>query len=393
MIGAGIGGLAAATALAQRGAAVRLLEQAAEIAEVGAGLQISPNGVAVLDALGLGEVARARSVASRAVHLIDGPSGRDVALLELTAEAPQAGRPRDFLLFHRADLQGLLLDGARAAGVTVETGRKVNRAAPGPDGVRLDFADAPSEEVAFAVGADGLHSVLRQAINPPEKPFFTGQVAWRALVPDLATRSGKAPREARVYMGPGRHLVAYPLRGGAMGEALVNIVAVEERDAWAEEGWFHRDAPDNLRAAFAGFCPEARDLLARVEQVYVWGLHRHSVALEWHRGRAAILGDAAHPTLPFMAQGAVMALEDAWVLADSLAALGLEDGPALYQARRRPRAARVIEAANRNARNYHLRAAPVRKLAHTGLRLLGQLAPGRLLGRYEWIYGHDVTRA
>ncbi len=384
VIGAGIGGLAAALALARRGALVRVLEQAPQIAEVGAGLQISPNGVAVLDALGLGEEARERSVASRAVRLIDGPSGRDVVRLDL-ARGAGAG---DFLLFHRADLQGLLLEAARAAGVGIETGRRVVRVEPGPRATRLELADERgerSEEAAFVVGADGLHSVLRRAINPPEKPFFTGQVAWRALV----AGDGSAAPEARVHMGPGRHLVTYPLRGGR----LINVVAVEEREAWAEEGWFHRDDPDNLRAAFAGFCPAVRDLLARVGEVHVWGLFRHEVALEWHRGRAAILGDAAHPTLPFMAQGAVMALEDAWVLADSLAALGLEDGPALYQARRRGRVARVIEAANRNARNYHLRAAPVRKLAHTGLRLLGQLAPGRLLGRYEWIYGHDVTRA
>ncbi len=381
VIGAGIGGLAAALAMARRGAAVRVLEQAGEIAEVGAGLQISPNGVAVLDALGVGQAARERSVSSRAVRLFDGPGGQQVALLDLAQDAPG----RDFLLFHRADLQGLLLEGARAAGVTVETGRRLIRAVPGAGATRLEFADGRSEEASFVVGADGLHSVLRQALNPPAEPFFTGQVAWRALVAD----DGSAAHEAQVHMGPGRHLVSYPLRQGR----LINIVAVEERDAWIAEGWFHRDDPDNLRAAFAGFSPAVQALLQRVRDVHVWGLHRHPVARHWHKGRAAILGDAAHPTLPFMAQGAVMALEDAWVLADSLAALGLDEGPALYQARRRPRAARVIEAANRNARNYHLRAAPVRKLAHTGLRLLGQLAPGRLLGRYEWIYGHDVTRA
>ncbi len=377
MIGAGIGGLAAALALAQRGARVRVLEQAPEIGEVGAGLQISPNGVVVLDALGLGEGARARAVASRAVRLIDGPSGREVARLDLSA--------RDFLLFHRADLQALLLEGARAAGVEIETGRKLIGVTLEGARPRLRFkGGAEEEEVGFVVGADGLHSQLRRAINPPEEPFFTGQVAWRALVED----DGSAPCEARVHMGPGRHLVAYPLRAGR----LINIVAVEEREAWAAEGWFHRDDPANLRAAFAGFGPEIQALLERVQQVHVWGLHRHSVALEWHRGRAAILGDAAHPTLPFMAQGAVMALEDAWVLADSLAALGLEDGAALYQARRRPRAARVIEAANRNARNYHLRALPTRLAAHTGLRLLSRFAPARLLARYEWIYAYDVTR-
>ncbi len=376
VIGAGIGGLAAAVALARRGAVVRVLEQAPEIGEVGAGLQISPNGVAVLDALGLGKAARARAVTSRAVRLIDGLAGRDVVRLDLAG--------RDFLLFHRADLQSLLLEAAQAAGVSIQTGRKLVAARPGAQATGLDFADGAREEVAFAVGADGLHSVLRQAINPPETPFFTGQVAWRALVPG----DGSAAPEARVFMGPGRHLVTYPLRGGR----LINLVAVEERREWAEEGWFHRDDPATLRAAFAGFAAPVRALLDQVEEVWLWGLYRHRVALEWHRGRAAILGDAAHPTLPFMAQGAVMALEDAWLLADSLAALGLSDGPALYQARRRPRAARIVEAANRNARNYHLRNPLVRGLAHTGLRLIGRTAPARLMGRYDWIYRHDVTR-
>ncbi len=377
--GGGIGGLAAALALARRGAQVRVLEQAPEIAEVGAGLQIGPNGVAVLDALGLGDVARARAVRSQGIRLHDGPSGRPVVALDLRTLAPD----RTFLLFHRADLQHLLLEGARAAGVQVECGRRVAQVAPGPDHTRLTFADGTTEDVNFLVGADGLHSVLRPALNPPQEPFFTGQVAWRALVP---ARGGEEP-VATVWMGPGRHLVTYPLRDGA----LINIVAVEERSAWADEGWFHRDDPDNLRAAFAGFAPPVRDLLAGIDEVFIWGLFRHEVALEWHRGRSALLGDAAHPTLPFMAQGAVMALEDAWVLADSLAALGLDDGPALYQARRRHRAARVVEAANKNARNYHLSGFS-RRLGHGVLRLMNRHAPHRILGRFDWIYDHDVTQ-
>ena len=376
--GAGIGGLAAACALAGRGARVRVLERAPEIAEVGAGLQIGPNGMAVLDALGLGGEARARAMTCRAIRLIDGASGRKVIELDLTRSA------RPYLLFHRADLQNMLLESARAQGVTVETGRAVQSVTPGPDGTRLALADGTREDVPFAVGADGLHSVLRQAINPPEEPFFTGQVAWRAVVPgDRAV-----PPVARVFMGPGRHLVAYPLRGGR----LINLVAVEERNEWADEGWFNRDDPARLRAAFAGFGPPAQELLEKVDEVWLWGLFRHKVAMEWHRGRAAILGDAAHPTLPFMAQGAVMALEDAWVLADSLAALGLDDGPALYQARRRARVERVVEAANKNARNYHLRNPLLRGVAHGALRLAGRVAPERLLARFGWIYDHDVTR-
>lgn len=379
ILGGGIGGFAVAGALAMRGAKVTVLEQSPEIAEVGAGLQISPNGVAVLNALGLAETARARSMASRAVVLTDGPSGRDVVRMDLAGMRPG----KDFLLFHRADLLDILAENARALGVTVETGAQVTRVDVGQQSTLLEIVGQPTREVGFVVGADGLHSLLRVALNGVRKPFFTGQVAWRALVP----AQGGEPVEARVWMGPGRHLVHYPLRGGS----IVNIVAVEERKAWAEEGWHHRDAPENLRAAFKGFAQPVRDLLARVEDVHVWGLHRHPVADQWHKGRAVILGDAAHPTLPFMAQGAVMALEDAWVLAEALAVQGLDDGPALYQARRRHRVVNVIEAANKNARNYHYSNPFVRAVGHTALRLGSKLSPESILGRFDWIYDHDVT--
>lgn len=379
ILGGGIGGFAVAGALAMRGAKVTVLEQSPEIAEVGAGLQISPNGVAVLNALGLAETARARSMASRAVVLTDGPSGRDVVRMDLAGMRPG----KDFLLFHRADLLDILAENARALGVTVETGAQVTRVDVGQQSTLLEIVGQPTREVGFVVGADGLHSLLRVALNGVRKPFFTGQVAWRALVP----AQGGEPVEARVWMGPGRHLVHYPLRGGS----IVNIVAVEERKAWAEEGWHHRDDPENLRAAFKGFAQPVRDLLARIEDVHVWGLHRHPVADQWHKGRAVILGDAAHPTLPFMAQGAVMALEDAWVLADALAVQGLDDGPALYQARRRHRVVNVIEAANKNARNYHYSNPFVRAVGHTALRLGSKLSPESILGRFDWIYDHDVT--
>lgn len=380
VIGGGIGGLAAANALAGHGAKVTVLEQALAITEVGAGLQISPNGVAVLDALGLGATARARSVASRAVVLGDGLSGREVLRMDLAGLRPG----KTFLLFHRADLIDILALGARAAGVTIETGANVTRVDVGQHSTLIELEGQGTREVPFAVGADGVHSLLRPALNGPRQAFFTGQVAWRALVP---AEMPPAP-EARVWMGPGRHLVHYPLRGGS----LINIVAVEERGSWAEEGWNHRDDPDNLRRAFARFAAPVTTLLERVEEVHLWGLHRHPVADQWHKGRAVILGDAAHPTLPFMAQGAVMALEDAWVLARSLAVSGLDEGPALYQARRRSRAEAVIEAANRNARNYHHANPLARALGFSALRLASKLAPERVLARYDWIYDHDVTR-
>lgn len=373
--GAGVAGLAAALACARRGAAVEVLEQAEAIAEVGAGLQISPNGARVLAALGLDPVGDR----ARAIELRD-HRGRPVSTLHLPADGP------GFWLAHRADLIDRLAAAVRGAGVAVGLGRRLAAARVGPDGVRLTFADGVSRDVALAVGADGLHSVLRPALNGPAAPRFTGHVAWRATIP------GDDPDPVvRVFMGPGRHLVAYPLRGGR----LRNLVAVEERREWVAESWSQTDEPAALRAAFARFGGPVPDWLARVERVNLWGLFRHPVARRWTdgAGRIALLGDAAHPTLPFLAQGANLALEDAWELAAHLDAIpGAAAALAAWQARRRPRAEAVIAAANRNALAYHLRP-PLAGLAHLVLRLGGRIAPGAALGRFAWVHGYDATAA
>jgi salicylate hydroxylase len=189
---------------------------------------------------------------------------------------------------------------------------------------------------------------------------------------------------ATVTMGPGRHIVRYPLRGGKM----TNLVAVQERDLWAEEGWHHADDPKNLRAAFADFGGPAGALLEQVDEVNLWGLFRHPVAETWSRDSAVLLGDAAHPTLPFLAQGANLALEDAWVLAQVVKA-----GQDLrqYQALRKTRASKVVGAASGNAWKYHLRPGPVRWAAHTVLSVGSAIAPGLMMKQFDWIYGHDVT--
>jgi len=374
VLGAGIAGLTVARALALGGARVTVVEQAPTIAEVGAGLQITPNGARVLRALGLGAALDKVGQRSQAVELINGESGARVLRLGLEV------RP-DFLFLHRADLIDLLADGAREAGVTIETGRRIEE-------VRLDGA-APRLRIAGAemtapllIGADGLHSKVRAALNGVVAPFFTHQVAWRATLP----AAPGIPPVARVYMGAGRHVVSYPLRGGR----LRNIVAIEERRQWVEESWSLTDDPLTLRVAFQDFIPEVRGWLDRIERPNLWGLFRHPVAARWHGGGATILGDAAHPTLPFLAQGANMALEDAWVLADLLSRLPPDAALPAYQAARESRVRRIVEAANANARNYHLKGA-VRGLAHFGLRVGSALAPSAPLRRFDWLYGHDVT--
>lgn len=358
VVGGGIAGLATATALSRRGASVRVLERAPEISEVGAGLQISPNGLKVIDALGLGSGLRAVSAPARAVVLRT-EAGDAVARLPL-----DDGRHGDYLFVHRARLIGVLEEGARAEGAEIVTGHPVETA---PEGL--------------VIAADGLHSVIRPRVNGRTDPFFTGQVAWRAIVPDPAPDA-----DAQVFMGAGRHLVSYSL-----GEGLRNIVAIEERNEWVAEGWNRPDDPANLRAAFARFGGPVPKWLEAVEAVNAWGLFRHPVASRWHTDRIALVGDAAHPTLPFLAQGANLALEDAWTVAACLDRAAPEKALARYQALRKSRADRVIAAANANARNYHLAPGPARFAAHTALRGASALAPTLLLRRFDWIYGYDAT--
>tara|TARA_R110002110_G_scaffold287407_6_gene501774 strand:- start:3344 stop:4516 length:1173 start_codon:yes stop_codon:yes gene_type:complete len=380
ILGAGVAGLAVARALAIRGAKVTVLEQADAIREVGAGLQISPNGAAVLRAIGLGAALDAAALRARAVRLIDGLSGDQVLRIDLA----RADGGHGFHLVHRADLIALLLEGARAAGVAIRLLQKIETVDLSGDQPRLVNAQGAALNVPLLIGADGLHSRLRQALNGTIAPFFTNQVAWRATIPAPPDE----PAEAEVHMGPGRHLVSYPLRGGT----LRNIVAIEERNRWVDESWSLRDDPIELRLAFGGFSPRVRSWLDQVQDVWLWGLFRHPVARLWHKGHAVILGDAAHPTLPFLAQGANMGLEDAWVLAECLDATpDTEAALARFQAVRAPRCTAIVEAANTNARAYHLRS-PWREAAHLGLRVAGRLTPALPLRRFDWLYGHDVTK-
>ena len=375
VLGAGVSGLAVSAALRGFGMQVNLLEQAAEITEVGAGLQISPNGVRVLRALGI-DPADAGDRAE-AVELRD-QEGRLVTRLELPADP-------GFYLCHRADLIAVLERAMRRSGAHVQLLQKVCAVDLSATRASIKTTIGARHQTPLVIGADGLHSVVRRALNGAAEPMFTGQVAWRAVVP-----GDGGPPVAQVFMGPGQHLVSYPLRGGAYR----NIVAVQERPTWAAEGWNHPDDPDALRTAFAQFGGPVPGWLKAVDAVWLWGLFRHPVARRWHddAGRAAILGDAAHPTLPFMAQGANMALEDAWSLASSLAQNPGNPAQALarYGAKRAPRTRAIVGAANSNARSYHLRS-PLAPVAHGLLRLGGRVAPGAALRRFGWIYDHDVT--
>lgn len=371
VIGGGIGGLTAALAFARSGANVTVYEQAPALTEVGAGLQITPNGARALDALGLAQALAASGVTAQAVVPMDAMSSREITRFDLSTQSPQ------YRFYHRAALIDVLARACEGAGVAVKLGAQITGL--NPDG---SFeANGATVRPALTVGADGIHSVVRRMINKPSEPFFTGQVAWRATI-----KTTKADPVARIWMAPGRHMVTYPLIGGRL-----NIVAVQQRSQWAEEGWHHSDDPGNLRMAFADCGWEVKSILGEVEKTNLWGLFRHPVAENWHVGSVAILGDAAHPTLPFLAQGANLAIEDAYTLARCCdGAASLDAGLRTYQVQRRARVVKAIEAANKNARNYHLSGVQ-RRIAHAGLRTMGKVAPAAFLNRLSWLYDHDVT--
>ena len=247
----------------------------------------------------------------------------------------------------------------------MRTGAEVVSVADGAGAARLALANGSAAEAALVVGADGLRGRVRETLGPAVAARFTGQVAWRALVP------GEGAAVAEVHMAPGRHVVTYPLAGG-----LRNIVAVEARRAWVEEGWSLPGDPEELRRRFAGVSPRLGAMLEAVREVHVWGLHRHSVPVKWHGQHVVLAGDSVHPTLPFLAQGANLALEDAWALAESLATLPLARALPAFEARRRARAARIVAASGRNGWVYHMPRGTLAAGTARGTRCAGGGAAG-----------------
>jgi salicylate hydroxylase len=366
VVGGGLAGMATALALTRQSIAATVLERAPAIAEGGAGIQVTPNGFRALAGLGLAEAARAASLGCEATE------PRDALTDRVLARSPIPD-PSTWRLFLRRDLLSLLHEAARAGGATVRTGAPVVAVEDGA--VVLGAGERLPADLV--VGADGIHSVARPALNGPDAALFTGQVAWRAVI------AGEGPPVSRLWMGAGRHVVTYPLRGG-----LLNVVAVREERDWAAEGWDHPDDPDAMRHAFADTGPELRALLARVTEVRKWGLFAHPVAQVWQRGRVALVGDAAHPTLPFLAQGANLSFEDAVTLAACAAGGRLGD----YEGLRRGRAERVVAAARGNARLYHMRG-PARHAVNLGIRALSLLRPDAVTRRYAWIWDFDAVRS
>ncbi|MEM6744095.1 MAG: FAD-dependent monooxygenase [Pseudomonadota bacterium] len=379
--GAGIAGLSAAAALGRAGHAVTVVERAEALREVGAGLQLSPNAMKAVDFLGAGAPVRAAGFAPEAVELRLHASGRLVWRNPLTDAEARFGAP--YLQVHRADLLRALAEAATAAGAELAFGETAESASP--EGVLT--TDLGERRADLILAADGVRSALRKDVAGASAPRFSGHVAFRGLV-----ETSRLPRDlirpaANVWMGPRAHFVSYFLRGGA----LVNFVAVVERAAWTSEGW---SAPGDLRALRDAFAPwhlAVRKLLENCEETWEWGLFDHAPLPRWSSGRVALIGDAAHPTTPFMAQGAAMALEDAVTLARALDRDA--PGPALaaWEASRKPRCTRLQAAARRNGGRFHSRSLPERWVKAGALAAFGALLPSRARALTDWVYRYDPT--
>lgn len=357
--GGGIGGLTAVLCLARAGIETVLLEQAPAFAEVGAGVQITPNASRVLHRLGLGPQLAAWASQPAGIEYRHWRTGQRLGRWAFDGRWAAVGAP--YYQLHRADLlQVLASAAARASGVTLRLGARVAgfvaKGRGSGRGVRVALADG-GEAVAGAalVGADGIHSAVRGQLFGQAAPRSTGLFAWRALVPAAGLPSGCVRPWATVWWGPRRHFVHYPVRRGE----LVNCVGVARLAGHGEvlESWSQRGETQELRAHFAGWHRGVRTLTDAVapESLRKWALLDRPPLRRWGTGPATLLGDAAHPMMPFVAQGAAMAVEDAAVLVASVAG-GVDVAAALrrYEASRRRRTARVQRLASGNARLFHL---------------------------------------
>jgi salicylate hydroxylase len=385
VVGGGIGGLAAALCLHAAGFHPRVLERSDGSVETGAGIQLSPNGVRVLHALGLRRPLAAIGFRPEAVFLRDHRRGRLIARRPLgDVSEERYGAP--YYQVHRRELHRLLRETAETRGIPVHPGRECSEVRVTDDGVEVQAGDR-LETADVLIGADGIRSRVRTGLFGPDQPRYTGHVAFRGLVPTSALSRPPTP-DATAWLGPHRHFVRYPVGDGS----LVNFVAVVETPEEAVESWTTPAAPGELADAFSGWDPRVRELIAAAGHVWKWALHDREPLPEWTRGRATLLGDACHPMLPFLAQGACMALEDAWILA-RLLEVREEDDPApaldLYQQARRMRTARVQREAREQGERFHA-ASPLQRMARnlklgTGSRLLPEIA----MAHYDWLHGYD----
>ncbi|MEP6064384.1 MAG: FAD-dependent monooxygenase [Paracoccaceae bacterium] len=386
--GGGIAGLATGIACALRGFDVLVYEQAPQLEEIGAGLQISANGWKVLDALGVTDELSGSVFEPPTIDLRLGHSGRKIWSLPMGPVSRERwGAP--YVHVHRADLVAALANRLQElAPGSLRTGMKIDAYVSEIDQVILESESGRIETSDILIGADGWKSSIRQHMQGNEAPQYTGNVAWRAVVPVTDLGANAPPANTTIWAGKGRHAVTTRLNGGA----LVNFVGMVERPEPSQEGWRITGERSKAQVDFADFCAPISSILETVETINRWALFTRKPLTRWSEGRVIVLGDAAHPMLPSMAQGAVQALEDAWVVASLLATVGpAEAGPAMYKHRLK-RTARIQKESANNARMFH-RAGPIGSpIYYGGMAAVTHMAPEVLLKRQEWVYAHDVVK-
>ncbi|MYY82681.1 MULTISPECIES: FAD-dependent monooxygenase [unclassified Streptomyces] len=379
VVGAGIGGLTLAAALRERGLPCRIFEQARRLTEVGAGVQLAPNAVRPLRELGLG-ARLARSAVPIDAMETRSWAGEPLARTPFGEACEQLfGAP--YYAVHRADLQSALLDTVGPG--PLRLGRTLKGVVPEGDAVRLEFEDGSTHHADLVVGADGIHSVVRRGLVA-DAPVFSGLGVYRGLVPVADLPAAAREPRIRMWLGPGRHFVCYPVRGG---ELLSFAAIAPQRDA-PVESWSAEGSTAELAAAFPGWRGLIHDVIGATRSVRRWALYDREALPVWAAGRVTVLGDAAHPMLPFLAQGANQAVEDAVDLACRLAATDTAGIPAAlvgYQAARRSRTAAIQHGARGHSDSMHLPDGPSRDARDLALRRSSGL--DGLRGR-AWLYGH-----
>jgi 2-polyprenyl-6-methoxyphenol hydroxylase-like FAD-dependent oxidoreductase len=380
--GGGIGGLAAALALVRQGFTVKVLEQAPEIGEIGAGIQLGPNAFHAFDALGVGDKARGRAVYTDHMVMHDALDEYQVGKIP-TGEAfiQRFGNP--YAVIHRADVHLSLLEGAQETGrVEFLTSTRVERIEQGADSVTVFCANGQSHTGQALIGADGGKSVVRaQYVNDP--PRVTGHVVYRAVVDKADFPENLRWNAASIWVGPNCHLVHYPLRGGEQYNVVVTFHSRNQEEWGVTDG-----SKEEVQSYFQGICPKARQLIDLPKTWKRWATADREPIATWVFGRATLLGDAAHPTTQYMAQGACMAIEDAVTLGEALRVQhnDWDAALALYQRSRVARTARIVLSGREMGRIYHAKG--VERLVRNDL-WKGR-TPERFYDAMEWLYGWNI---
>lgn len=386
IVGGGIAGLTAALCLHAKGFSPEVYEQAARFNEVGAGLQLGPNAVKVLRAVGLGEALLAAAQAPEALTIRSGYAGAVMTRLPLGDAAARWGAP--YFHIHRADLIAVLADALNARAIKTHMNAHLAGVEQVGDSAALRFDDGRSLTADIVIGADGLRSQVRAQVFKDDGPRFTGCNAWRAVVPVKALGRHKLPADATVWTGRGRHAVTYLLRGGQ----LANFVGVLDAQASAPQSWSREGSAQQALADFRGFDPAILKLIRAADTLHQWGIYERGALDHYSKSRAMVIGDACHAMPPFLAQGAAMAIEDAYCLAQSLEQQSEHSAAfADYQEKRQGRVARVIQTSHANKDRFHLRSAAMRMGAFGAMRAADRLLKPQLLKQLDWLYGYDVT--